>query len=452
MSNIYNYFLNSFQNALITRDLSERRIGAELKFPLVNHDGSAVSLSALDMLWDYLQNRGWTPVVDGMTGKVAGAKRPGEKNDTVASCETGYCKTEFSLAHVANLFDLEKSIQKLLQELSRFSEMNQVYFLGYGIQPLTPPGKCLQVIKGRSSVWDKVFGSNRYIAKEDGDDFHLFTLNAASHVHVSISPDEAIPAVNVLNGFAGAQIALTANSNIWKGRLDPNYKCVSEKFWDWWMPDNGRTGIPKRPFKDMRDYTQTITSFRPVFVMRSGKPIVLKDYQTFGEYFRHQSPTGFDMEGRKIALKPENADFDLHCTCYWYNARISRYFTVENRVNDQQPPDDIITVPALTLGLVETLAEAWEEISVYPWQTLRDAREAACREGLEASADNVKLADLARKMLELAQCGLKRRGLGEEKYLYPLHERVQKKKSPADEAKQLFKKGGIAALVNKRKI
>jgi gamma-glutamylcysteine synthetase len=452
MSTIYNYYLNSFQDALSTRNLSERRIGAELKFPLVNYDGSACSLQKVEALWSYLQRRGWTPVIDEMTGKVAGAKRPGEKNDTVASCETGYCKTEFSLAHVSNLFDLEKSIRELLQELSRFSEMNQVYFLGYGIQPLTPPGKCLQVIKGRSSVWDRVFGSNRYIAKEDGDDFHLFTLNAASHVHVSVLPDEAIPAVNVLNGFAGAQIALTANSNIWKGRLDPNYKCVSEKLWDWWMPDNGRTGVPKKPFIDMQDYIQTIASFSPVFVFRSGKPIMLKNYQTFEEYFYHQNPSGFDMEGRKIPLKPENTDFDLHCTCYWYNARISRYFTVENRVNDQQPPTDIITIPALTLGIVSTLTEAWEEISAYPWETLHHARETACRKGLESSVDSVRLSELARKMLELAERGLKRRGLGEEQYLYPLHVRIQKNKSPADEAEQLFKKGGITELVEKRKI
>jgi gamma-glutamylcysteine synthetase len=452
MSNIYQYYLNSFQDALRTRNLSERRIGAELKFPLVNYDGSACSLKKVEALWSYLQSRGWAPVIDEMTGKVVGAKRPGEKNDTVASCETGYCKTEFSLAHVSNLFDLEMSVRELIEELSRFAEMNKVSFLGYGIQPLTRPGKHLQVKKGRSSVWDKVFESNRYIAKEDGDDFHLFTVNAASHVHVSVLPDEAIPAVNVLNGFAGAQIALTANSNIWKGRIDPHYKCVSEKLWDWWMPDNGRTGVPKRPFRDMQAYIQTVAAFSPVFVFRSGKPIVLKNYQTFEEYFNHQNPSGFDMEGRKIQLKPEKTDFDLHCTCYWFNARISRYFTVENRVNDQQPPADIITIPALTLGLVSARAEAWEELSAYPWQTLHYTRAAACRKGLEATADSVKLSDLARKMLELAERGLKRRGLGEEKFLHPLRERIHNNKSPADEAEQLFKKGGITELVKKRKI
>lgn len=452
MSGIYRYFHNRFQNALAERGHAERRMGSELKFPLVNQDGSAVNLRKVEALWDYLQNCGWSPVIDEMTGTVVGAKRPGEQNDTVASCETGYCKIEFSLAHVAHLFDLKKSIRELLDHLSHFSKTNQVYFLGYGIQPVTPPGKHLQVKKSRTSVWDKVFGANRHIPKEDGDDFHLFTLNAASHVHVGVSPKEAIPAVNVLNGFAGAQIALTANSNIWKGRPDPDYKCVSEKLWDWWMPDNGRTGIPTRAFQDMRDYTRTITAFSPVFVMRSGEPIVLKNYQSFEEYFSHSNPTGLDRKGQTIALTPEHADFDLHCTCYWYNARISRYFTVENRVNDQQPPDDIITIPALTLGLVSNLPEAWKEIASYPWELLRKTREVACREGLQGRVDSLQLTDLVRKMLELAHQGLTGRGLGEEQFLTPLFERVEKKKSPADEAAELFERGGIQALVDKRRI
>jgi len=452
MSKIYNYFLNSFQEAFKKRSFSERRIGVELKFPLVNPDGSAASLEKVHALWDYLQGRGWKPVRDAMTGRVVGVKRPGEQNDTVASCETGYCKTEFSLAHVANLFDLEGAIKSLTQELRNFSEQNQVCFLGYGIQPLTPPSKQLLMKKGRSSVWDKIFPSNNHIAPEEGDDVHLFTINAASHVHISVTPEEAVQVVNVLNGFAGAQIALTANSNIWKGIPDPHYKCVSEKLWDWWMDDNDRIGVPWRPFKDLRDYIDTVAAFQPVFVMRSGKPIVLNRYKSFKEYFNDKNATGLDIKGRKVSLKPEYDDFDLHCTCYWYNARISRYFTVENRVNDQQPPEDLTTVPALTLGLISAINESWEEIVSCDWEILRCARDVACRKGLDGVAGNIGLLEQSKKMLDLAQLGLIRRERGEEKYLYPLYARIKARKCPADEAAQLYNKGGIAKLVSRRKL
>ena len=67
----------------------------------------------VDALWQYLETHGWRPEADSLTGKIVGARKPGAQNDTVASCETGYCKTEFSLAHVADLFELEASISAL---------------------------------------------------------------------------------------------------------------------------------------------------------------------------------------------------------------------------------------------------------------------------------------------------------------------------------------------------
>jgi gamma-glutamylcysteine synthetase len=452
MDLVYEHFINGFEQAVAARNGTERRIGAELKFPLVNTDGSAVSFETVYALWDYLRERGWQPVKDAMTGKIVGVKKPGEQNDTVASCETGFCKTEFSFAHVTNLFDLDKSVRELREKLRPFSEEHRVRFLGYGIQPVTPPSKRLLMKKGRTSVWDKVFGSNRVLPPEDGDDVNIFTINAASHVHLSVSQEEAISAVNVLNGFAGAQIALTANSNIWKGQIDPQYKCVAEKFWDWWMPDAQRVGIPEKPFENLKDYVHTVARFRPVYVKRVRKPIVLTRYQTFEEYYHTGRAIGLDTKGREISFVPEKADIDLHSTCYWYNARISRYYTVENRVNDQQPPDDLICVAALTLGLVSALFEASEELSSYNWEDLRTARESACQSALEGRVGRIGLAALAGRMLSLAQLGLRRRGLGEEKFLAPLENHLREQKCPADDAAQLFESGGIDALLADRRL
>lgn len=453
MDMIYKHFVEGFQRTKESSTPSQRRIGVELKFPFVNSDGRAVEFKTVCALWDYLEECGWQSVKDEMNSHVIGAKKAGKLNDTVASCETGFCKTEFSLAHTGDLFELDKAICKLREELRPFSKEHDVLFLGYGIQPVTLPSKRLMMKKSRTSVWDKVFSSNRHIPRKDGDDVHLFTINASSHVHVSVSKDEAIPAVNVLNGFAGAQIALGAHSNVWRGQIDPQYKCVAEKFWDWWMPNSNRTGIPHKPFRDIRDYVCTIAAFRPVYVKRVGKPIVLTRYQTFEEYYRTARAVGIDTEGREISFVPQKADIDLHNTCYWWDARISQYSTVENRVNDQQPPDDLVCVPALTLGLMSALHEASEELSCYRWEDLRAAREAACREALSGNnIGQINLAVLAKKVLELAEFGLRQRGIGEEKFLYPLKKRLHKQECPADEVARLFAKDGIDGLLNARKL
>ena len=450
MDPIYEHVENGLRQAV--NGSGERRIGAELKFPLVNHDGTAAGFETICALWDYLQQCGWQADVDSLTGSVVGARKPGPQNDTVASCETGYCKTEFSLAHVADLFELEQAIQELRDELRPFADQHQVHFLGYGIQPVTPPSQRLLMKKSRTSVWDKIFASNRHIPPEDGDDMHLFTINAASHVHVSVPLEEAIPAVNVLNGFTGAQIALTAHSSIWRGQVDPHYRCVAEKFWDWWMPDGNCVGVPTKPFEDLRDYVHTIARLRPVYVKRNGQPIVLDRYRTFEEYYLAGQPMGTRLDGSDVPLEPQPDDIDLHSTCYWYNARLSRYYTVENRVNDQQPPDDLICIAALTLGLLSALAEAEEELLAYNWESLRGTRETACRDALAGRVDGIGLADLAGKMLAIARLGLRRRGLGEERLLATFDKRVRAGQCPADESARLFRSGGIETLLADRKL
>jgi len=450
LSEICRHFRNEFERAVLNVNGNERRIGAELKFPIVFADGSSVDFETVYAFWKYLHSRGWEVIEDDLTNNIVGASKSGEMNDTIAGCETGFSKSEFSLAHVGNLFDLEKSINELQEELRPFAEQNDVNFLGYGIHPLTPPSDKLLMKKGRTSVWDKVFGSNRCLPPEDGDDVCMFTINAASHVHVSVSIDEAVDAVNVLNGFAPAQIALTANSNIWRGEIDPEYKCVSETFWDRWMPDADRIGVPPVSFIDLEHYVNTISNFKPVYVKRHGKPIVLKNCETFSDYFESNEAAGIDTEGNEVKVSPEVSDIDLHGSCYWYNARISRYYTVENRANDQQPPDDLMCIPAITLGLITALPEAIEEISRYNWSDLRSAREAACRYGLADIRENLSLTPLVESMLQICKLGLERRGLGEEKFLEPLYRRVEKRKCPADDAAEIFRNGGIKALITKR--
>jgi gamma-glutamylcysteine synthetase len=447
VSQIYEQFLDGFRIAVRSRQYGERRIGAELKFPLVNPDGTAAALETVQALWVYLAGNGWDVIEDPVTGQIAGAKIAGPYNDTVASCETGYCKTEFSLAHVANLFELTESIRGLREELAPFAQEHDVRFLGYGIQPLTPPSQDLLFKKARYCFWEQALPSNQHIPPEQGDDVHLFTVNAGSHVHVSIGPEAATRAVNVLNGFAGPQIALTAHSPIWQGRRDEHYLCVNEKLWDWWEPAAGRVGVPVRPFKSLEDYVRTIEELAPIYVNRGGQPILLPQFDAFRDYYNSDNATGKSLQGEIVSLEPEPDDIRVHNSCYWYTARISQYFTVENRVFDQQPPNELESAAALTLGLVSAAGAAWEELSRYSWNSLRQAREVACRYGLEGSTEEFTMVELAGRMLQVADFGLSQRRLGEEKYLKPLREHLRRRSCPALRARRIFGDSGVHGIV-----
>ena len=443
------HLLRGFADKASSADGADRRIGAELKFPFVNPDGSAVVPEKVDALWAWLSDRGWSPTPDSTTGRTVGASRPGPRNDTLASCETGYCKPEFSLAHVGDLFELAESIRVLRGELRGFCDAEGVRMIGCGIHPVSRPRDALLMKKTRTSVWDRIFGSNRVIAPADGDDVCLFTVNAASHVHVSVAEDEAIEAVNVLCGFAGPQIALTANSSVWRGEVDAAHKCVAEKFWDWWMPEGDRVGVPPRPFADLADYAAAIAAFRPVYAKRDGEAILLRDYDTFADYLAADAPTGRALDGSAVPLAPQPADIDLHTTCFWHNARVSRYFTVENRACDQQPPEELVTIAALTLGLVCARGAAWEELRACNWDDLRAARDSACRRALAGEVGGTPIADLARRMLEIAAEGLRARQLGEEEFLTPLLDRCERGWCPADDAADLFRRGAETLVADR---
>jgi gamma-glutamylcysteine synthetase len=267
-----------------------------------------------------------------------------------------------------------------------------------------------------------------------------------------VTPEEAVPLVNVLNGFAPGQIALMADSSVWRGAVDERYLCVAEKFWDWWSPEPGRVGMPGEPFRDLRQYSDTVVGFRPVYVKRGGVPITLERYGSFRDYFADPNPVGRGPDGREVALRPEPDDIDVHSTCYWWNARLSRYQTVENRLNDQQPAGALVCASAVTLGLLSALDEATEQLAAWDWGELRRLREAACRDGLRGGADGLSCRAVAGAVLDIAERGLKRRGRGEERFLDPLERRLEQGRIPAEDAAGTVRNGGIEGLVSERSL
>lgn len=385
-----------------------------------------------------------------------GVKKKGEMNDNIVTCETGYCKIEVSLAHSENLMDTYKNFCNIRSILKSFADQNGLAFLGYGIQPMTSPGRNLLMKKSRNVFWERLFGT----------DVHLFTISASNQVHIDVTLNEAIDAINVFNGLAGAQIALTANSSIWNGKVDENYKSLGEAFWDWWLARHpGRFGIPQTKFCDLVEYFLCIFDFKPVYVRRGNDVIGLPYCPTFGRYYtcevdknrceryaRLKGKCGIKPEGIPVKITPHEEDMSLHFSFFWHNARLSRYLTLENRVNDQQPPDEIMAIPALTLGIMENLKPAIKLVNQYRWDDLRELRVQAIKQGIKASLNGIRISGLSREMLEIAEEGLKKREHGEEVFLELLMRRLTEMSCPADRAERVFKLRGVKGVVDEFKL
>jgi gamma-glutamylcysteine synthetase len=454
MKEIVDFYRRGFDRASKKRaEYGGRRIGSELKFPFIKSNGRAADADDAGLLWKHLCASGWSPVMDPHTGKTTGCELPGGFNNSIARPETGHCIIEFSMAHAGNLHELRNMYIMLGETLDEFSERHRLYFLACGMHPVEPPGRHLVAKKSRNLFWDTMFGSNRIVPPERGTDVHLFALSAAHQVHVDVSIDESIRAVNVLNGFAGAQTALTANSQVWQNTVAEHAQCLGELFWDWWLGDQrDRAGVPERYFTSIEDYAACIGGYSPVFVRRNGDAIGLPGYDTFRDYYTGGVKQGRRGDGSIAEVLPAEEDISLHNTFFWHGARISRYFTIENRMNDQQPYDEMAAVPALTLGLVENLDEANEIVRGFRWGDLRSLRNAAVHWGLDASVDGISAAELCGTMVEAAERGLVRRGLGEERYLEPLYRRLESKTNPAVCGSAVYRERGLKAYLDYVKV
>lgn len=418
-----------------------RCAGAELKFPVVNRDGAAVDYDKMVGLWYFLAGRGWDLMRDSAAEDPVGVAFPRKNRRDIITTETGFCKLEVALAYEDNLFELSRRLEEIKEALRLYGEREGVIFLGLGLQPVTGPGERLMMKKSRNLFWNKVF---------DNDRVTLFTVSATNQAHVDVALAEGSAAVNVCNGLSGAQLALTANSTVWRGRVDERYRALAEAFWYWWLPGDPRVGMTVRPFADWEDYLRHICEFRPVYVVRGNRYLGIFRYGSFADfYLAGDGALGEDETGKTVPLRPEYADLSRHYTFCWHDARLSEYFTLENRVNCQQPPGEELCVTALTLGLMENLREAEELVRFYPWETLRKLHDGAVEKGPLARAGGVTVMEIARRMLDVASRGLKPRKLGEESFLDPLWRRLEEGRCPADEVRETMARGGVGGLLHR---
>ncbi|MDO5706732.1 MAG: glutamate-cysteine ligase family protein, partial [Paracoccus sp. (in: a-proteobacteria)] len=228
--------------------------------------------------------------------------------------------------------------------------------------------------------------------------------------------------------------ALFANSPFLDGK--PN----GMKSWRahiWQNLDEARTGMLPFAFQDGFGYERWVDYVLDVpmyFVYRDGKYI-----NALGQSFRDF------LNGRLPALPgevPTLSDWADHMTTVFPEARVKKF--IEMRGADGGPWRRLCALPALWVGLLydQTALDAASDL-IRGWdaETREGLRRAASRDALQGQAGGVRLHDLAREVLAIAETGLKNRarpGAGglvpdETHFLNALRESVDSGRTPADE-------------------
>jgi glutamate--cysteine ligase len=170
-----------------------------------------------------------------------------------------------------------------------------------------------------------------------------------------------------------------------------------------------------------------------MFLFRRGDVFV----QNTGQTFRSFLADGY--AGHRATY----ADWQLHVNTLFPEVRLKR--TIEVRGADMLPSRLVGSLPAITTGIIydaDSLSQAAELTAPLRYDEVEAARPALVRDGLAASIGKTPAQELALRLLDIAEGGLKRRarirGDGEDEsvYLAPIRELTLRGHSPADTLRQ----------------
>ncbi|WP_410218154.1 glutamate--cysteine ligase [Paracoccus sp. (in: a-proteobacteria)] len=364
----------------------------------------------------------WTPVLE--AGKLIGLERDGAN----VSLEPGG-QLELSGAPLETIHQTCDEVNSHLAEVEAVARDIGAGFIGLGAAPLWGQDDMPMMPKGRYRLMTDYMGRVGTLGTQ------MMYRTCTVQVNLDFASEaDMVQKMRVALALQPVATALFANSPFLDGK--PN----GMKSWRahiWQNLDGARTGMLPFVFEDGFGYEAWVDYVLNVpmyFVYRDGKYIDALG-QSFKDFLKGQLPA---LPGEVPTL----SDWADHMTTVFPEARVKKY--IEMRGADGGSWRRLCALPALWVGLTydqEALDAAWDLVKGWDAETREALRVAAGRDGLQAEANGVRMHDLARDVLRIAETGLKNRakpGNGglvpdETHFLNTVRESVDTGKVPADE-------------------
>lgn len=383
------------------------------------YEGERSILAVLGGLRDRF---GWAPIEEG--GKLIGLSKDGAN----VSLEPGGA-LELSGAPLETIHETCDEVNVHLREVKEIADKIGVKFIGLGAAPVWEHGQMPLMPKGRYKLMDA------YMNKVGTMGTTMMRRTCTVQVNIDFGSEaDMVQKLRVALALQPVATALFANSPFLEGK--PN----GHKSWRsrvWRDLDPARTGTLPFVFEDgmgFEAWVQYALDVPMYFVYRDGVYIDALG-QSFRDFLKGELPA---LPGEKPTL----ADWADHLTTLFPEARIKQY--LEMRGADGGPWRRLCALPAFWVGMCyeqSSLDAAWDLAKDWDAETREGLRVAASEQGLQGSFNGIKLHDLARECVSIADAGLKARarpGAGglipdETHFLNALKESVESGRTPADE-------------------
>ena len=365
---------------------------------------------------------GWDPVLE--QGNIIGLTKDGAN----VSLEPGG-QLELSGAPLETIHQTCDEVNEHLREVQAVADTIGARFIGLGAAPVWTHDQMPMMPKGRYRLMTD------YMQTVGSHGLQMMYRTCTVQVNLDYASEaDMVKKLRVALALQPVATALFANSPFLDGK--PNgFKSWRSRIWR--DLDPARTGMLPFVFDEgfgFEAYVDYVLDVPMYFVYRDGTYINALG-QSFRDFLKGELPA---LPGEVPTL----SDWADHLTTVFPEARVKKY--IEMRGADGGPWRRLCALPALWVGLIYdqgALDAAWDLVKHWDAETREGLRVAASKDALQAEAGGVKMHNLAREVLAIAEAGLKARarpGAGgmipdETHFLAALKESVESGKVPADE-------------------
>ncbi|WP_417254547.1 glutamate--cysteine ligase [Celeribacter sp.] len=375
-----------------------------------------------------LQDRyGWNPVFEGEY--LIGL----ELNGANISLEPGG-QLELSGAPLDTIHQTCDEVNEHLKEVRTVADEVGARFIGLGMAPNWTHEDMPLMPKGRYKLMDA------YMDTVGTTGTQMMRRTCTVQVNLDFASEaDMVQKFRTALALQPVATALFANSPFKEGKLNGH---KSWRSYIWRHLDASRTGMLPFVFEDgmgFERYTEYALDVPMYFVYRDGKYIDALG-MSFRDFLKGELPA---LPGEK----PTMSDWADHLTTLFPEARIKKY--MEMRGADGGPWRRLCALPAFWVGMMydQTALDATSDL-IKGWtpEFREELRVAASVDALQAEVNGVKMLDLARECVSIAEAGLKARscaGAGgmipdETHFLSALKDSLETGQSPADELIERF--------------
>lgn len=336
---------------------------------------------------------------------------------------------ELSGAPLETIHETCDEVNQHLVEVKDIADEIGVGFIGLGAAPIWTHDEMPLMPKGRYRLM------NDYMGKVGTMGRVMMRRTCTVQVNLDFGSEaDMVQKMRVAIALQPVATALFANSPFFEGKVN-GHKSWRSRVWR--DLDAARTGMVPFVFDEgfgFEAWVQYALDVPMYFVYRDGEYI-----DALGQSFRDF------LNGKLPALPGETptlSDWADHLTTAFPEARVKKY--MEMRGADGGPWRRLCALPAFWVGLMydqNSLDAAWDLVKGWDAETREALRVAASVDGLQAQVGGIKMHDLARQVVTIAQAGLKARacpGAGgmvpdETHFLNALNDSLDSGKVPADE-------------------